>query len=216
MPAPLGPTIDSHSPRRHVEVDPVEDAVVAERDRDALAAGSRRHPHAPGGAQHEHEERRAEERGDHTDRDLGRRRRACGPGGRRGTRNAPPNRIDSGSTTRWLRPASRRTVCGTMMPDEADEPGHRHRGRRAERRRDDHDEAAAPRRPAPSVAASSSPTASTSSTRRWASSTTTSPPRRAAAAAPRPTRRWRAGRGSTSTPAGSCPGCAAARRSAWR
>src|SRR5581483_7491223 len=85
-------------------------------------------------------------------------------------RNAPPNSSDNGSTTRWLRPARRRTVCGTMMPTNAISP-------------DTETAAAVPsdaatmttrrvrRACTPSVDASSSPTASTSSTRRCARST---------------------------------------------
>src|SRR3546814_4004849 len=37
-------------------------------------------------------------------------------------RKAPPKRAESGSTTRWLRPARSRTVWGTMIPTKAMSP----------------------------------------------------------------------------------------------
>ena len=61
------------------------------------------------------EERSADQRGDDADGQLDRREHVRAITSQ-ATRNAAPKNVDTGSTSRWSAPTSRRTRCGTMMP----------------------------------------------------------------------------------------------------
>ena len=208
-----------------VRADDRHPLAVGDREVDAAqdSAGRRASTRAPAELDHrlrrpqdEDEERRAEERRDDADGDLG--RRGHGAGDQVGEHEERPAEEERQREDHPVAGADEQPHgVGHDDADEGDEARDRHRGRGA---------AATPRRrrPAgcggrarPSDVASSSPTASTSSERRWSEQhAPPTRPRTAAPGAPRPTRRSRGARGSSCRPRGSCPGCAAARRSAPR
>ena len=91
FPAPFGPMSASHSPSATVGVDAVDDGPPAELHRHVRAARSR--GAAPRRAQDEREERRTEERGHDSERDLGWRDAPCArrrPRARGSPRRRPP------------------------------------------------------------------------------------------------------------------------------
>ena len=71
----------------------------------------------PAPAEHEHEERRPQERGDDPVEDLPRRGAAGAGDDVDEDREQAPNRTESGTTCRYELPASSRTECGTMIPE---------------------------------------------------------------------------------------------------
>ena len=91
-------------------------------------------------------ERRADERGEHAERDLDARRR---PRQRVDPRRKPaPSSTATGSSRRKSGPTSRRATCGTIEADPADDPRDRDDRGGDERRRGDHGRADAHRRDA--------------------------------------------------------------------
>ena len=123
LPAPFGPTSATRSPRVDRQVDvaqhgprPVPGGDAAEGRIGSRACrrddASQLVP-ALGAAQQEQEERRADDRGDHPDRDLAEHPRRRGP---RRPAGSAPQIAESGRTSRAFGPTSSRTTCGTTSP----------------------------------------------------------------------------------------------------
>ena len=208
-----GPMTVTHSPAatlrstpRRIGAPPRLHPQVRPRPRRTAAASLRAHPDPRAVRRTSTKNGRAEERGDHADRDLGR-------GGRRSAR---PGRPAPGTPRRTAStaagspgscdPASSRTVCGTMMPTKPISP-------ETETAAAVPSEAAAISRMSrdrcgcrPRLAASSSPTREHVQLAAQQQHHDGGDARRTAgAAARRASRRWRAGRAATSRPRGWCP-----------
>ena len=104
------------------------DAVAGSRRRRASTRHARRRPsthmrHPPACVRStSDEERRAEERGDHADRHLGRARQRCARPGRPAPGTPRRTAATAAGSTGSSSPASSRTVCGTMMPTKPISP----------------------------------------------------------------------------------------------
>ena len=137
LPAPFGPISATHSPRSTENETPSTTLRLAELDRH-LVQPKRGHTEAIRlrGAEHDGEERRAEERGDDADRQLARRERRSGDHvGEHEEAGADEHR------ERQEQPVARADDEPDRVrdddPDEPDQPADRDRGRRADGRADD-------------------------------------------------------------------------------
>ena len=134
LPAPLGPISASHSPSATSRWISSTTGRPPEDDGHARE-GDRTHADAPAGRpQHECEERRAEERGDDPERDLGRRERGARDDVREDEERRP--RDDGEREQRAVAaPHEQADRVRDDDPDERDEPADRDRRRGPDRRR---------------------------------------------------------------------------------
>ena len=119
FPAPFGPISATHSPSSISTSTSSTTCAAAERHGDALERDCGHPPDLPGRPQHEREERRAEERGDDPDRDLGGRERRAGDRRRRARGTRRRRRTRAAAAPRYAAPGEQPDRVRDDDPDEA-------------------------------------------------------------------------------------------------
>ena len=120
LPAPLGPSTAHRSPSRNVDAERIDQHAL-QRSAASRRAGSAKRPQRSSTPQEPQKHRHADQRRQHTDRQLQRCKCAAGNGVGH-TTSAPPSSIDAGSTTRWSLPTNQRTRCGATKPTNPTAP----------------------------------------------------------------------------------------------